>query len=49
MTSIIREAGGIITTLNGKDLKFNQDSTLIEGFVVSNNKIHDKIIEEMTK
>lgn len=45
MDCIVRESGGIMTNLKGEPLKYNQNNTLIKGFLVSNNKIHDKLIK----
>lgn len=46
MNAIINEAGGKMTGLNGKTLKYNKENVLIEsGFLVSNNRIHDKLLE----
>ena len=43
---IIKEAGGAITDMNGKDFVFNKpDPRNKEGFVVSNNKNHSEIIQ----
>lgn len=45
MDCIVRESGGIMTDLNGELLKYNSNNTLLKGFIVSNNKIHDKLIK----
>ncbi len=45
MDIIVKEAGGMITDLHGKTISYNKKETLINGFVVSNNKIHDKFLE----
>ncbi|MFO8015562.1 MAG: 3'(2'),5'-bisphosphate nucleotidase CysQ [Candidatus Woesearchaeota archaeon] len=46
MDIIVREAGGAITDLRGKPLKYNKPFTLIEGgFVVSNNRAHEELLE----
>lgn len=44
MCAIINNANGISTYSNGKEIQFNQKDTLIKGFVVSNGKNHDEII-----
>ena len=44
MDIIVRESGGIMTDLEGKPLNYNRKDTLIKGFLVSNNKIHDKLL-----
>lgn len=45
MDCIVRESGGIMTDLDGKVLKYNSNDVLIKGFVVSNNKIHNKLLD----
>jgi 3'(2'), 5'-bisphosphate nucleotidase len=45
MSCIIQEAGGTITQLDGKEIPFNQQETLIKGFVASNKQNHSRIIE----
>ncbi len=44
MSCILAFAGGVMTTLEGKSLRFNQEQTLIQGFVTSNNTIHEKLV-----
>lgn len=44
MSCIIEEAGGKITRLDGKEIPFNQQETLIKGFIASNNQNHKGII-----
>lgn len=45
MNAIINEAGGIVTDLKGKILKYNKEDTLIQGFIASNNKIHSNLVK----
>jgi 3'(2'), 5'-bisphosphate nucleotidase len=45
MNAIITEANGIMTDLKGNPLKYNQNNTLNQGFIVSNNKIHEQLIK----
>jgi 3'(2'), 5'-bisphosphate nucleotidase len=45
MHAILNEAGAKITDLNGEKIIYNKDNTLINGFIVSNNKIHEKLVE----
>jgi 3'(2'), 5'-bisphosphate nucleotidase len=45
MDCIIRESGALMTSLQGKQYKYNQKSTVIEGFVVSNNTIHQDVLD----
>jgi len=46
MDIIIKEAGGKLTDLEGKDLKYNKINPLItSGFLVTNNKIHKEILD----
>lgn len=45
MNAILDEAGGKITDLNGKNILYNKKEILINGFIVSNNKIHDKLVD----
>jgi len=48
MDIIVKEAGGVLTDLEGKPLKYNKKNSLIKGgFLASNNKIHDKLLEMM--
>jgi 3'(2'), 5'-bisphosphate nucleotidase len=44
MTIILREAGGKITDLDGKNLAFNKQDTLFTGFLASNGTIHDTLL-----
>ena len=45
MHAIIKSAGGEITDLKGEQIHYNKSNTLINGFIVSNNKIHRKFVE----
>lgn len=45
MNMILDEAGAKITTLEGDEISYNNENVLINGFIVSNGMIHDKIIE----
>lgn len=45
MSSILTEAGGKITHLDGSPIIFNQKDTLIKGFIASNDTIHEKIVD----
>jgi myo-inositol-1(or 4)-monophosphatase len=44
--ALIIEAGGRVTDLDGKELRFNEESVKLKGFVASNGRLHDRI-EEM--
>ncbi|MDD5254375.1 MAG: 3'(2'),5'-bisphosphate nucleotidase CysQ [Candidatus Nanoarchaeia archaeon] len=44
MTLVLEEAGGTITDLEGKRLVFNKESPSFEGFIASNNKIHQELV-----
>ncbi|MFP4645131.1 MAG: 3'(2'),5'-bisphosphate nucleotidase CysQ [Candidatus Woesearchaeota archaeon] len=45
MHAIVAEAGGVMTDLVGSPITYNHENTLLSGFVVSNGKAHDKILE----
>ncbi|HVN88587.1 MAG TPA: 3'(2'),5'-bisphosphate nucleotidase CysQ [Candidatus Binataceae bacterium] len=42
-TALVIEAGGRVTGLDGKELRFNKQSVKLSGFVATNGKIHDAI------
>jgi myo-inositol-1(or 4)-monophosphatase len=42
-TALVIAAGGRVTDLAGKTIRFNQDSVKLEGFVASNGLIHEAI------
>ena len=42
-TALVIEAGGRVTGLDGKALRFNQASVKLTGFVASNGRIHDEL------
>ena len=42
---IVKEAGGTVTDLEGQELKYNKKNTLINGFLVSNNQMHEKLLD----
>ncbi len=42
-TALVLEAGGRVTGLDGSELRFNQKSVRLSGFVASNGKLHDAI------
>lgn len=44
MDIILREAGGTLTDLNNNVITYNNENTLIKGFIASNNKIHEKLL-----
>ncbi|MFP4524518.1 MAG: 3'(2'),5'-bisphosphate nucleotidase CysQ [Candidatus Woesearchaeota archaeon] len=44
MDAIIRESGGVLTSLDGKPLKYNKSHPLIRGFVASNGCAHEKLV-----
>lgn len=44
MDAILKEAGGKLTNLKGKKIKYNQEKTKINGFLASNNTIHKKLL-----
>ena len=45
MDCIIREAKGLMTDLDGNLLKYNKPHTIMEGFLVSNNTIHRRLLD----
>jgi len=45
MHAIINAAGGKMTDLDGKEIKYNKEDVKINGFLVSNNTIHKELIE----
>ena len=45
MNAIVNGAGGIMTDLEGKELVYNKEDTLVNGFIASNNKIHDELLK----
>jgi len=48
MDIIIKEAGGLMTSLRGKPLIYNKQNILVEGgYLVSNGKIHEKILSSI--
>ena len=47
MDIIVNEAGGKMTDLKGSKILYNKKDTLIRGFLVSNNKIHDKLLQKV--
>jgi myo-inositol-1(or 4)-monophosphatase len=42
-TALVLEAGGRVTDLDGKPIRFNQPSVKLKGFVATNGKLHDAI------
>jgi myo-inositol-1(or 4)-monophosphatase len=42
-TALVIEAGGRVTDLDGKEIRFNQASVKLKGFVASNGLIHDEL------
>jgi myo-inositol-1(or 4)-monophosphatase len=42
-TALVIEAGGRVSDLDGKAIRFNQASVKLKGFVASNGLLHDKI------
>ena len=49
MDIIVHEAGGFLTDLNGKSLTYNNENTLINGFFVSNNTMHNQLLKRLIK
>jgi len=45
MNIIIDEAGGILTNLSNQKIQYNSEEPKIHGFIVSNNRAHDKLIK----
>ena len=47
---IINEAGGRVSDMNGNDFVYNKENYLnLNGFVVSNGALHEKVIEGIKK
>ncbi|PLX21826.1 3'(2'),5'-bisphosphate nucleotidase CysQ [Candidatus Parcubacteria bacterium] len=45
---IIREAGGMITDMNGSRIMYNKENYLnLKGYVVSNGLVHDKVLAKI--
>jgi len=44
MHGVLLAAGGIMTNIDGSPMCYNRTDTLNGGFVISNNKIHDKLL-----
>lgn len=42
---ILYEAGGVMTTLGGKEMSYNNKNTLNSGFIISNGKIHERLVQ----
>lgn len=42
-TALVLEAGGRVTDLDGQEIRFNQASVKLKGFVASNGLLHDAI------
>lgn len=42
-TALVLEAGGRVTDLGGREIRFNQASVKLKGFVASNGLLHDAI------
>lgn len=45
---LIEEAGGTLTTLGGKPVRFNQATTLLQGLVASNRLLHPQLMAVVT-
>ena len=45
---LIEEAGGLLTTLSGKPVVFNQATTLLQGLVASNRLLHPQLMAVVT-
>ena len=39
------EAGGMMTDLSGKERTYNQEDTLLHGFLASNNTNHEELLK----
>ncbi len=44
-TLLVEEAGGRVTTLSGTPVRFNQPTTLLQGLVASNGKLHPQLLK----
>ncbi|MBT3464209.1 3'(2'),5'-bisphosphate nucleotidase CysQ [archaeon] len=47
MDIIIKEAGGKITNFKDEEIKYNNKDTIINGFMVSNTLLHEKILQKV--
>ena len=47
-TLLVEEAGGRVTTLGGKPVRFNQPTTLLQGLVASNGRLHTQLLGLVT-
>lgn len=45
MDCILKQSGGVLTDLVGKNVDYLKKDTLVHGFIASNNKIHNKLLE----
>ena len=45
---LIEEAGGMLTTLGGRPVVFNQATTLLQGLVASNRRLHPQLMAVVT-
>lgn len=46
---IIEAAGGKVTDLEGRPLRFNNEKTHLDGLVASNGRLHDAILSELRR
>lgn len=42
---LVEEAGGCVTTLAGEPVRYNQASTLLQGLIASNGRLHAQLLE----
>lgn len=42
---ILKEAGGLLTDLHGNNILYNKKDTLQKGFLASNGKVHDQLVD----
>ena len=45
---LVEEAGGQVTNLRGKPVLFNQPTTLLQGLVASNGRLHAQLMDLIT-
>ena len=45
MNCVVTEAGGMMTDFEGKELTYNNENTLNNGFLISNGKIHEQLLK----
>jgi 3'(2'), 5'-bisphosphate nucleotidase len=45
MNCVLNEAGGMLTNLEGKEIAYNRERTLLDGFLASNGKNHGGLLD----